>query len=342
MTVDREFLLVLLVFCAFAAAGCDSCSDSELSPPMETATSDPLSLDCVIVADTGDALGNAAAAQMGLAVAGARGQVHLVTEAGFHSVDLHAKDLGGAYAHDDRFYILDFGADRIFSLDGDGTVGQEFQVGIAPRVMAFGDRVARVVSRDPDRPIVDVNLDTGTSSPVTPTGSLAADVEWHKGSFHEAWIYEGKVGSVRVADEPFRLHAARSGLYAMHAASATLSRVPDGRSVSLAGPITKLEGDLVALVAGSGKVQVVKDMGVVLTREVPVGASDLAVMGGGRVAAVSGGNSGKIHLVSLDSSTRVAKGSVAVPFSVGRLYPWNSTLWAIGPKSGRVARCTLK
>jgi hypothetical protein len=309
---------------------------------VESARPVSVSLTCAPPVSVGDALGNAAAVHGGLVVATGRGVVQVVSGGTATPLDLDAKELGGVYhLGDGKVMVLEFGGSRVFELlwkEGSLTRLRTFEVGPGPRLLRLGDGVVRVVSRDPDRPLSDIDLSSGAVTPVRGEGRLAADVEWHAGTFHGAWIHEAKVGEVSVQAEPYRLHAAASGLYALHAGMPLLTRVSDGKTLTLTGPATRIDGDLAVLLSGGGSLQVVRDMQVAATHAVPVGASDLAVQGG--IAVVAAGSTGTLTLVNVGDARPVATPTVTVPFAAGRLHVGPELLWVTGPQSGQIAACT--
>ncbi len=339
---QHRMMAALVVAHVSLVCACDGCSDPTTiaEAPVQKPAS---SLDCQVVASLGHSLGNAVAGQGGLLVAGPQGKAHYIGPATTETLTLDAKKIGGVYYHKDVFYLLDTGGNQVVSLDVQGKNIRHkntFDVGTSPRLVAFSETSMRVVRRANGLPFVDVNLQSGQMVEVPRSPTVVADIEWHRGAFYEAWISQSKVGAVQVAAEPYRLHTTRSGLYAMHASSPVVTKVDDGAELTLAGPPLRLAGDLVALVSGSGKVQVIEDMSVVATHDVPAGANDLVVLRDG-IAAVSSGSSGTIYLLPVAPGVKIDKDKVEVPFSVGRLYPRDGTLWVIGPRSGRVARCEL-
>lgn len=324
-----------------ALSGCDGCGDAAPAPPAAPVA---VTLSCGEPVAVGDTLGNAAAVPGGLIASSPRGVVQAIHEGAVTPLDLKAKSLGGVYhLGDGQVFVLEFGGDRVFELawaDGKLTRKRTFEVGQAPRLLVAGDGVLRVVSRDPERPLTEIDLSTGSTRPVNAQGEVAADLVWHDKSWHTAWLREGKVGDVEVAPEPYLLHSAASGLYALHAGKQTLTRVGDAKTLELTGSPSRMSGDLVVLLAGSGALQVVEDMAVVRTHPVPVGAADVVVFDG--VAAVAGGASGQLTVIGLREGRPVRGGEVNVPFAAGRLYAGDEVLWVVGPQSGQAVSCTLK
>ncbi len=257
-------------------------------------------------------------------------------------VDLEAKSLGGVYhLGGGRVFVLEFGGDRVFELLWAGGVltrKRTFEVGSAPRLLAQSDKVVRVVSRDPEQPLTDIDLLTGATTTPAAGGELVADLKWYDGGFQAAWIREAKVGSTDVEAEPYKLHAAPSGLYALHAGKAVLTRVGDGKTTSLTGSATAMAGDVALLLAGSGSLQIVREMEVVASHAVPVGSSDLVVVDG--VAVVAAGSTGTLTLVGVSGDRPVATPTVTVPYAAGRLHVGPGVVWVSSPQSGQVARCT--
>ncbi len=379
-------------------AGCQRCSEpvSESAKPEPTPTpqiapvpSEPLPSRVIAEAFTGKHLGNGALLEtqdkspvLLSAVFRSRELLLLDVQGEVRALKIDGESLGGVYRlSPHRAAVLERGGNRIFFVDvSSGTPVLETKtvsVGKNPRVMAFDkeNNTAWVLTNDPARKLVHVDLQTLQTQPVQAPGSTSADLVFGP---HQKFIFVANLASydltpisvqerrasprIPVESEPYRIRTApeiRGGtLWVLHANSPRISVVSAAEQRALqtiALPFipthiaTRGAGPFIAvLCSGAGKLILLhrKTWTVAHTLDVPVGSSDLLWLQvpkkGERIVVATGVHGELWNWDPADIGPKPQE-VLSLGFAAGRLYPETNPgyLWVVGPQAGRAAQCLI-
>ena len=261
----------------------------------------------------------------------------------------------------------------VLGFDGAALVERAaIEVGATPRVAAW------VLARGEARPIVHADLAAHTVLAATVAGDTPVDLELGPGG---DWLYVANLASadisviaaqgsevsvsIPVAPSPWRLFAApatatveRDRLYVLHANSPTLTAIDTRRrlrelsrdldAVPSKVAISASGAYIYALAPGAGRLTLLdaSNLATIATHEVPVGSSDLAVVGDGLRAwvLVSTGDRGELWVFRVEGESLRRVATPSLEAAAGRIAatPDGAHVWLIGPRTGRVARFALE